>query len=152
MPGSRWTDERRAKFNATIAAKQAAGRMGWSEERRARQEATLAKLREERIAAGWRPPQPTKGRISSIEDRLAAVEYLLFGLDDPVASALEEIRRSVRDVAAKQGKVVEWRPDHRRHADGGTPVRDQRKAAGVPRRPLKAEVTRVASKQGSRAS
>lgn len=139
-------EERAERSRTSLAAWdriRAEGRAGWSPERHAKFMATVAQKRAERLAAGWKPAEhhrryhgPSLGsRVTQLEAAVARLEAAIAELRDEQARELEEIRRSIVESRPKSVTVVEWRPDHRRQKDGGQPVRAQRRAVGVPRRP-----------------
>lgn len=52
-------------------------------------------------------------------------------LDQAIAD-IERLTKRVEVLEARPpGRIIEWRPNHRRHVDGGEPVRKQRKAVGL---------------------
>jgi len=59
--------------------------------------------------------------IDQLEARVAGLE-----------EAHELMAQHIRDLQAASRALVPFRPDHRRLADGGTPVRAQRRAARHP--------------------
>lgn len=71
-------------------------------------------------------------RAAAAEARLAEVDALLGDTE-----RLERIERKIDELLSRPAGVVEFRPSHRRHVDGGRPVREQRREAGVRRRPMK---------------
>lgn len=81
-------------------------------------------------------PEILRMRNSHVNDRrrillnrtLAdAIEHLSTRVEQLEARVVElESRPAVSEV-----RVVEWRPNHRRIADGGRPVRDQRREVGI---------------------
>lgn len=63
---------------------------------------------------------------SELEGRLTVL-----GAGD--TSALRRIEKKLDELLSRPAGIIEWRPDHRRHADGGERVDVQRKRDGVPR-------------------
>lgn len=112
MSGS-WTPARRA---AEVGA--------WTAERRVAFDATIARKRAER-----------EGRAAKLS---AAARALIDGRAEPPPDAFQLIDALTKRVAALEAwprsQIIEWRPDHRRQADGGRPVRGQRRAVGLPKR------------------
>jgi hypothetical protein len=68
-------------------------------------------------------PRPTRGRTGR-EKLLPTIIALLERVE-----SLE----SKLDQALAQRPVVEWKPNHRRHKDGGTHVNAQRREKGIRR-------------------
>lgn len=119
----KWSPEQHAKFAETMARRQAEGvrRAGWTPQRRERMAAThAAKFPDSGTAA--------KLRAALLGDEVARLSAAVEALRAEVAAVAQ--RPSVAEV-----RIVEWRPDHRRQADGGRPVRAQRREVGLPRRP-----------------
>lgn len=117
----RTTETRRAQSLAAWERLRAEGRAGWTEERRARFRATLAA----------KYPKGTAAALTRAE--LIGAE--LPALQAEVAALIERIAAlEARPVVAGEIRLVEWRPDHRRQADGGQAVRAQRRSVGLPKR------------------
>lgn len=71
-------------------------------------------------------PTPTPTGRERIMPTLIAIRDALL----EIASELRTQREKLDELAARPPREViirEWRPDHRRHVDGGRPVREQRK-------------------------
>lgn len=68
--------------------------------------------------------------VRSMNARLSALEQAVAGRDAWEAEVLTLLRR----MDSRPPRIIEYRADHRRVADGGTPVRLQRKVVGLPKR------------------
>jgi hypothetical protein len=116
------TAQRRAKSVAAWERRKAEGRTGWTDERRAKFATTMA-------AKYPKSDHGRRIRAELIGDELPALRASVAALLERVA-ALE-----ARPALTGEIRLVEWRPDHRRQKDGGQPVRAQRRAVGLPKRP-----------------
>jgi hypothetical protein len=99
----------------------------------------------------WRPrpvrielqePLANDDRLMYVQQLFATIrdqrldEHALADLTERIAALEARIEAlAERPVDRVTERVVEWRPDHRRQADGGRAVREQRRTMGLPRRP-----------------
>lgn len=72
-----------------------------------------------------------EARADRAERRMAEINALVGD-----AHRLDRIEAKLDELLRRPVGMVEWRPDHRRMADGGRAVNEQRDAAGV-RRPVR---------------
>lgn len=93
------------------------GRHGWTDAERAKFAATIAARPPDWKPKPRRVPPEWEARLAALEGQVAD----LLARPEPSATI----------------RVVEWRPDHTRHKDGGRPVREQRRHVGLPKRPRK---------------
>lgn len=113
----------------------------WTPEHRARYEAAIAarpkkspKPKVPRVRAPRARPPRTNARHSPEFRTKAVIEVENAMLRAAVADLTRRVEALEARPVVSGVRVVEWRPDHRRQADGGEPVRRQRQRAGLPKR------------------